>query len=445
MTLAAVMAVGGLLVAEPAPARAAPPNLGDFQLKPGPHAEDLPGRALRLDEQLPKLGVQNILEDANRIATESASSDTCNHGATNSLKHHGISYCFDDADDGWQYPEKVEWYPQGVTTVADAQADQLWGSKRAILITWYNKDVEQVKGVRVTFLDPDSLRYRHVLLAYPFTNDSGNATYMSLRTTQTAAGTSLHAGGIAWYGRYLYVADTAKGIRVFDTRYIFDLAAAENGDTKDKTQIGRQQGTFYGHGYRFVMPQVYNWVNTNTRQKCTGEGGSSFSFVGLDRSGIDHLTTGEYCNRGDVGDDPVRWGRVARWPLDGSSGRPKLTDGLWKADAAYRLPVPNVQGALSYNDKWYISRSRGDRENGLLYVTKKITSTTGTLEIESAHRADIGVEDLSHWPKSDGRPGRIWTVTEHPGKRMIYACDIEFLNDIDRDTEICGLWRNPPE
>jgi hypothetical protein len=34
---------------------------------------------------------------------------------------------------------------------------------------------------------------------------------------------NVHAGGVAWYGNYLYVADTEAGLRVFDLRKIFDL------------------------------------------------------------------------------------------------------------------------------------------------------------------------------------------------------------------------------
>lgn len=444
--LAAAITVGGLIVAATTPAQgAAPPNLGDFQLRPATNQEELMNRVLQLDGQLPKLGVQNILNTANRQALQSATSSTCNPDAVNSLKLHGISYCFDTSDNGSESNENVEWWPQGITTVADAQADQQWGSKKVILISWYNKDIEQVKGTRITFLDPETLKYRHVLLAYPFINDSGNPSYMSLRTQQTADGTSLHAGGISWYGNYLYVADTARGFRVFDMRYIFDLEAAADGNTADKTQIGRQNGVYYGHGYRFVMPEVAAWTNVNDRTTCTVGGGSTFSFTGLDRSGGDHLTSGEFCSDAVAGGNPDKMGRVARWPLDGATGQPLLTDGLWQADAAYRLPISNIQGAVSHNGKWYLSRSRGKSDNGLLYVTQSTTSATGVLQIQSAHRAGIGVEDLSHWPKPDGSPGQLWTVTEHPGKRMIYACDIESLNDAVRDGEICGRWPDPPQ
>ena len=45
----------------------------------------------------------------------------------------------------------------------------------------------------------------------------------------------IHAGGVSWYGDYLYVADTGHGMRVFDMRKILKT---NTGGTAD--QIGRQ-------------------------------------------------------------------------------------------------------------------------------------------------------------------------------------------------------------
>ncbi|WP_432139229.1 MULTISPECIES: hypothetical protein [unclassified Streptomyces] len=454
---ATLAAFGGQV---PAQAAVNSPSLSDHRLRPADNTVELSARVRRLGAELPTLDVRNILDTANRTAVRNADGVACDAEAAGNLPLHGTSYCFDGPDSG-TVGGVVEWMPQGVTTVADAQADQLWGTKRAVLVSWYDKapseggqsggDADETKGCRVTFLDPDTLRYRHVLLAYPYVNSYGNPTYMSLRTTQYSDRPSLHCGGMAWYGNYLYVADTDRGLRVFDLRYIFDLGEAANGDTGDKYRIGRHSGVYYGHGYRFVMPQVGAWISTVGRTKCVDGGGPSFSYVGLDRSGLDHLTTGEYCSGADAdpdGDgvkDPDRMGRVARWPLDGATGAPRLTaDGDWQADAVYRLPQSNVQGAVSYDGRWYLSRSRGDRSNGVLYVTKPTTAPTGVLEIESVHRAAVGVEDLSHWPGPEQGPGELWTVTEHPGKRMIYACPLPRLTDPAREGEICGPWPDAP-
>lgn len=453
--LVAAALAGGIAGIVPASAVAAP-SLADYQLRPAKNQAELLDRVKKLDAELPKLGVQEILDQANRSSTPSSTRETCNRNATAGRHLVTLSYCFDDSDSS-QIGAKVEWMPQGVTTVADAQQDQQWGSKQAILISWYDKspedggasggDADKVKGVRITFLDWDTGKYQHVLLVYPFINDSGNATYMSLRTTQVGTSDSLHAGGLAWYGNYLYVPDTARGFRVFDMRYIFDLESASHGDTADKAQIGRQSGVFYGHGYRYVMPQVGAWISVEERDpslKCTANAGSpTFSFAGIDRTGADHLTTGEFCDQDKADGDLDKTGRVARLPLNGDTGEPLLSGGLWKADAVYRLPIGNIQGAVSYDGKWYLSRSHG-ASNGVLYVTKPIGTATGTLQIDTAHHAGVGPEDLSHWPKPDGSPGGLWTVTEYPGKRLLYVCDIGTLNDTDRLDEICGLDPSPP-
>lgn len=448
-----IIAVHSLLYARIAMAQQiVPVHLDDFRLRPVSNQAELLDIVKKLDAELPKLGVKNILDQANRNGTRSTSSRTCNPAATLNRDLSSISYCFSQSDSGTIGGE-VEWMPQGITTVADAKANQVWNTKQAILISWYDKksdkvtntDADKIKGARVTFFDPATFKYQHVLLVYPLINSYGNPSYMSLRTTQRTDYDSLHAGGIVWYGNYLYVADTANGFRVFDMRYIFDLKTATNGDTSDKSQIGRQSGIYYGHGYRYVMPQVAAWTSVvprNLTRKCTADAGSpTFSFVALDRSGIDNLVSGEFCPDKSAAGNINKFGRVARWPLDGNTGEPKLTNGLWKADAVYRLPISNVQGAVSYNNKWYLSRSQG-QSNGFLYVTKPKSSSTGVLEIESAHYAGVGPEDLSHWSKPDGSVGSLWTVTEHAGKRLIYVCDIDRLSSPEENGRICGLRTN---
>jgi len=106
---------------------AAPPNLSNFQLRPATNQDDLMNRVLQLDGQLPKPGVQNILDTANLQAVQSTTSSTCNPDAVNTLMLHGVSYCFEPADNGSAGNENIEWWPQGITTVADAQADPQWG------------------------------------------------------------------------------------------------------------------------------------------------------------------------------------------------------------------------------------------------------------------------------------------------------------------------------
>jgi hypothetical protein len=392
------------LLAAVAPAAAQAPRLDDFRLRPG--ATELPARVEALAGRLGRAGVPEILDAANRPA--SANGD-CRATAFPTPPAGSRWYCFDPADSGSiEQPEASEWMPQGVTTSADAGGD-----REALLVSWYDKRHAPAKGVRVSLLDPATNRYRHVLLVYPYLDADGAPSYEIVGRPQGG----IHAGGVVWYGRRLYVVDTQRGIRVFDTDRIFDLAASENGDTSDTTRIGRHGSTYHAFGYRYVMPQVGAWVNAAGADNdgdftCTANGAPKFSSIGLDRSESPHrFVTSEYCNAG-------AYGRVARWPLDSATGDLQVAaDGQAQADEAHRLPVHNVQGAVSNAGTWYLSRSRGADSQGQLVPATPSATPTGTLTAGAARDAGIGPEDLSYWPGRD----ELWTVTEHPGRRMLYA------------------------
>lgn len=416
------------LVAIPVPAAADALTLANFQLRPNAYGTALRDRADALP--LVKATVTDVMNDLNRRDDddpagigEACEPDAVAGGSTVTIAQ---SVCFNDGDNA-----TADWYPQGVTTVADMQADQQWGGGyQPVLVSWYDHNDNadgMVKGVRVSFMNRDTGAYRHVLLVYP-REVSGIIDYDSVRVSQDNTSgdytTALHAGGIVWYGNHLFVADTARGFRVFDMRRIFDLGASENGTTDGDHLVGYHQGTYYGYGYRYVMPQIGSWTRTSdTGTKCTDADLSpNFSHTSLDRSGTDHLLAGEYC-AGDEATD----GRVAAWPIAGafSGGEPVMDpDYRWNADAAYRLPVSNVQGATRFDGRWYLSQSNGVSNAGTLYTTAKPASATGTLQVAGSQSLSIGPEDLSHWPNGTATSptrGTLWTVGEHPGKRMVYA------------------------
>ncbi|SFQ48581.1 hypothetical protein SAMN05421810_10828 [Amycolatopsis arida] len=433
-TVLVVSAATLIGVQGPAVAAADPTlSLGNFELRPNAMGDELKRRVAELDKELPRAGVGKIIADANRVGRVGAPYVPCNSAAAGrTLGSVSESICFNAGDNSTGL-----WMPQGVTTVADAQDDQRWGERnQPILVSWYdssNKDGvangedSLEKGVRITFIDPRTGRYRHVLLVYPTVNSYDNVSYMSVRTKQTGEGKSLHAGGIVWYGNFLYVADTGRGFRVFDMRHIYDLGAASNGTTKDRDKIGRRSGTYYGHGYRYVMPQVASWTSTTAKvAKCTEDSrGLRFSYAGLDRSGVDHMVAGEYCN-GASPETRAR-GRVVAWPMAGAvdgAGEQITTKGYrWKADAAHKVPFSNIQGAARFNGRWYLSQSRGKDSNGALFQTARATASTETLQVATSQPAAVGPEDLSHWQRGSGGTtlGIMWTVAEHPNKRMVYA------------------------
>ncbi len=80
------------------------------------------------------------------------------------------------------------------------QADQEWGDGyQPVLVSWYdhnNNSDGMVKGVRVSFMNPNTGAYRHVLLVYP-QEKSGIIDYDAVRVSQDSSNssytTSLHA------------------------------------------------------------------------------------------------------------------------------------------------------------------------------------------------------------------------------------------------------------
>ncbi|MCB0896016.1 MAG: hypothetical protein H6529_17030 [Nocardioides sp.] len=99
----------------------------------------------------------------------------------------------------WDRADRADrgWWPQGVSVVG-----------RRVAVSWYAR----ARGSRVSFLDLDARRYRHVTLVVP-TDDSFEPL-------------PIHAGGIAWHGDRLYVAATTAGLWVCDTR---DVVRGPNG------------------------------------------------------------------------------------------------------------------------------------------------------------------------------------------------------------------------
>lgn len=412
----AVVATGSIAAA---PAAAQAPDTGDFVLRKT--NVGLTKRVAALDKYLDKSGVQQLLAEANRPTKHNG---RCHRRAFGKAMPAGSQwFCFTKSDAG-NGKGRVEWIPQGVTTVADAQQNGLWGNRQALLVSWYDDAVAPKKGVRVTFLDPNTKRYRHVLLVYPYIRKNGWPSYEAVGRPQGG----IHAGGVLWYGNYLYVVDTRRGIRVFDMRYIFDLHKSSRGRPGDTKHIGWGELTlrpdvYRGYGYRYVMPQVDAWVNdagpdnSDKGNRCAGTGAPKFSYISLDRSEVpERLITGEYCGkRGDVG-------RVARWPLDGTSGTllADQQDGRVHATDAHRLAANQIQGAVSYGGQWYLSRSTGKDDQGNWRNGRLITaqSNGGSLQtLGKPRRAGVGPEDLSFWPAQN----ELWTVTEHEGQRMLYG------------------------
>ncbi|MER7467476.1 hypothetical protein [Streptomyces sp. NPDC097981] len=455
--VAALAAAALAIPALGAPARAATPGdpatASSFNLKSGP---DLSGPVADLKAALPTQGIQDLLDQGNRIAKTGASctTDPFGTGDNGAALAPARKLCWDGGD-----ADTEEWIPQGITGVSDAQADELWGSRKPLVTAWYDKASTSLctadpgtcpdKGVRLSFLDPetpvagdpDGRRYRHVLLVEPYYNSYGNASYKAI---------DVHAGGVAWYKYYLYVADTMNGLRVFDMRSVLDLNPDQNAsvddttldglksNVRDETKIGRQSNVYYSHTYRYVMPQVasYKFVSAQGNSSagtCVATGAPKASYISVDRSdtAAPALIMGEYCNSDDT--HPEK-GRVGALPIDDATGLLKTAGGVVNATSAYYLPRDLTQGAARYNGMYYFNRSYLDNSGSL----RRATVTGGRLVDYGSNITNaVGPEDLyiEHGQSVPGGGTQyLWSLTEHradgtagctdagsPCGRVIYA------------------------
>ncbi|MFD0683305.1 hypothetical protein [Actinomadura fibrosa] len=384
-TVAARTVTAGTVTAPTAPAG---PRLADFDLRRG---TGFAAPIRMLDRRLARSDVSAVLESSgqSRIA----------HGCARAagVPSDSLVLCWDREDSTTR-----AWVPQGVSSVSDATADEEWGGT-ALLVSWYAR-----RGIRVSFVNPSRGTYRHVLLVQPVIR-GGLATYEDI---------GVHAGGIAWFGNRLYVADTRAGLREFDMSHIYDLARSRAGSAAGG-QVGLYGGKYHARGYRYVMPQTGNWHYTSGLapvDRCRGTGPLRTSWVSIDRTGGRRpvLAAGEYCGA----KRPL--GRVVTWPLRegwGLGGSGSLARASWAAT----LPDDKIQGGVRTNGYWWFSRNRdsGSRSRrGQLLLTYR--TRAGWADV--LHRAaSYGPEDLSCFRGQN----RIWTVSEHAGKRALWGTPAE--------------------
>jgi len=227
---------------------------------------------------------------------------------------------------GFQWDRKdcdtKDWYPQGID-----------GRGGTILVSWYSK---RDGTARLSVVDVKARRYGHVALV-----------------TADGKPVKTHAGGLAWREDLLYVADTNRGLRVFDLR------------------------CFAGDS----LPQA-GWYRPAEK------GLLRFSYASVDAA-AGGLLVGEYT-------DKTPGARLVRWPFapGGLLAQEPATDAWVTAHA-------NLQGAVLLGGRMLMAASRGPIREGKL--------TTSPLAESAAHRRwATGCEDLATLG------GEVLSLTEHP-------------------------------
>jgi hypothetical protein len=326
------------------------------------------------------------------------------------------------------------WIPQGMTmgTV---------GSTSVSLVAWrYVKNSSggsdanppsgqgyTSKGVRVAIVNTQQV-----------INGSGGAYRLVLLVEPTASGNfkpiENHAGGLAWYGDYLYEADTYGGIRVFNLNNIRSVSTSSTCNTK----IGSYSGLQCAFGYAYVLPQVSYYQASDVNGSLGNPWPRKFSFLGKDVTQTTPVVlSGEYCNTTDAtcrGDSSGVNGELYRWPVNASTNKLVVNaSNIVTPQRVYVTNKRNNQGVApisdtSTMDDYYLA---GTRYEGILVYAR-----TGS---------DPGVnwcDNDGNWGKwtqnihaSAGTSGNIWVNSEgnlpdidpRNGGRSLYAVDDDFM------------------
>ncbi len=371
------------LVATSASAAAAPTSLpvGQFTLSANYHQFDAVDDALVTT--LGTSAVHTVMDNANH-----------DRGAiTDSLGLAGYTggFTFDSTDNG-----DCANYPQGITSSRDAVGTANGGNydgHQLILVSWYTTDGcggAQSRS-RITLVDWDATypnKYRKVLLVEP----TGTAAAPNFKDIP------IHAGGVSWYGDYLYVADTGHGMRVFDMRKILNT---DTGGTSD--QIGRQaDGTYYAHNYAYVLPQI----GTVTASTTSGTS-LAWSSISLDRvSGS--IVMVEYTCQSGCTSYPNRAPRAIRFPFASGSTTFAATT---TASEALQLPWYKLNGVASHNGRWWFNSSGAKQ----LYYW---TPTAGP----HTYAWVSGGESISYWEDATN-PDLLWSLQETVNHRNVFAVE----------------------
>jgi hypothetical protein len=284
------------------------------------------------------------------------------------------------------------WWPQGISTSADAVEPELVEGRSVLVTSAYAHDVDGVhKGARLSFVDltdRSALRYRHVLLVEPFLRDDGTVDVRPVR---------VHAGGIVWHGDYLHVAGTSRG---FSSFRLADVVRVPPG--RDRRRLALDDGTVEAFGYRYLLPVRF----TYDAHAAEGVARLRYSFASVDRSASPHcLVAGEY-GRGDMTT------RLARFEIDPETSLLRADPGGASYPAVLEDGgVPGMQGATVVRGTWFVTTSRGRYRLGSVWVGEP-----GRL-VEHRRRLPVGPEDITYWPSRD----ELWSLSEYPGARYVFA------------------------
>lgn len=294
--------------------------------------------------------------------------------------------------------EVDEWMPQGVGGFAR-------DGHRWLVVTWYAKDAVEgtqdpaqalsYRGARLSLVDitdPAHVSYRHVLLVQDAANIGakglfrmGQAAKAGYHQGDRFAPVPIHAGGVEVYDHWVYVVDTALGVRQFDLNQLFKAEA-----DPAKSSCGVVDGAFKAFDYRFVLPEVAHYQIT---------GASPYSCLSLDAPGMT-MWVGQYLAEADAERSAVTGLALG---ADGKLGDrattrvyPKDTGGAY----AHRM-----QGVFRRNGQTWMSITGQSRYEG---STARLALYEDGKSEGQRWRWPQGAEDLYYEDATD----TLWCLTE---------------------------------
>ena len=113
--------------------------------------------------------------------------------------------------------------------------------------------------------------------------------------------------------------------------------------------------------------------------------------------------------------------RLVRWTIDYTTRLLKTTNSVAVATEAYRHPFPQIQGAASINNKYFLSQSTKGEKWGSIETWDQTSKKGRTF----SQALPFGPEDFSYRPDKN----ELWTLAEQPSEdgdlvgRQVIAVD----------------------
>jgi hypothetical protein len=275
------------------------------------------------------------------------------------------SYCMPGSD------QTNRWMLQGITGEGESGWPAVEGLNLTIVSAYHNQRGPTYEHARISLINNTTGKLLHARLVEA---KAGHQPGCAFQNDVSLCQLISHAGGLAWAGKYLYMAGASR-LHVFDLTHFVQLDD------------------------EYVLPEI-------RRDGVTGPNNFKMAFVSVDTSRHE-LIAGPYL-------DNTTREPLAHWPLraDGSLASPQAS---YAVATQGRQQSIRIQGAASHEGTYFLSQSGSlqTKEKDYLYIIRP----GGTAE---RRRWLYGAEDLYIDPTRQ----LLWGPGEVAGRRSVVGVDI---------------------